>query len=477
MRIYRPQGRCKDILTCQEEEVLAVGPAGTGKSLAALTKLYLRAEKYPKSRHLICRQTRKSCTDTCLVTWEDEVLPVGHPALRGGKRENRHSYLFPNGSEVVVGGLDDPAKLFSSQWDTVYVNEAIEVNVNSWETLGTRLRNGRTGYHQLLGDTNPGPPTHWLLARNKAGNLPFINTTHEDNGRYYDDKAGTLTEEGERYLAVLKKMTGARYTRLFLGEWSTPEGARWPMLDPQVHRFNWQAIWPQGIPAYYTRWVSIDHGYGAPYCALWHCADRQGNVYTYREDYGPGYTADVQVQRVRDIAPENEQYYAEYLDPSMWNQDSFARGKIAKEKTAAEIFEEGFKPDIRFGPVCPGTRVQRVVGFSTLDKMLNRDNEYPNWYIDYSCENLWKELVGAILKRNEVHDLWLEDLDPKCPDHAITSAIYGLHTHYEIPAEHRGGLEAYDPVRYREEREQERIDKSERDLGKIYRPVRRRIRY
>ena len=480
-KVYKPQGKCRDVLYANEERIIAVGPAGTGKTRVIGTKVYLRAEKYPGSRHLICRQTRKSCTDTCLVSWENDVLPQGHRSLGKIRRENRHSYLFPNGSEVVVGGLDDPNKLFSSEWDTIWINESIEVGDEAVEILATRLRHGKCKFHQLILDTNPGPPTHYQKEWIDKKQIAYYPTTHKDNARYWDEAKGEWTEEGKRYLEdVLSRMTGARYTRLFLGEWSTPEGSVFPMLDPRDlseggHRFNARSLWPQGIPEWATKWVSIDHGTGSPYAGLWHLADREGNVYTFREDYGAGYPADVQAERVVQRSPANELYYAVYLDPSMKDQDAHARGKIGREISAAEIYEDRFARHNKereekelarqFGPVMPGTRVTRQHTIATLQKLLNRDNGHPNWYISYDCENLWKELMGAVYKKIQVTGLYVEDIDDKCPDHAITCAGYGLHTHYQLPKENpKSVLENFDHAAYQMNLRRQQLEDSENEF-------------
>ena len=462
-KVYKPQGACLDILYCQDPVAVTVGPAGSGKSRAALTKLYLSAEKYPKSRHLIARQTRESCTDSVLVTWEDEVLPEGHPAIGRTRRENRHSYIFPNGSEVVCLGLDKPSKLFSTQWDLVYVNEAIEASEDTIDSFGRAMRNEKMPFSLLLLDTNPGPPTHWLKRWIDTNKVRHIPTTHKDNGRYYDEEKGEFTQSGINYLERLRQMTGARYDRLYLGQWSTPEGARWPNMDAQVHRFNAKQLWPRGIPEYYTKWISIDGGFGQPYCALWHCADRENNVYTYRCDYVAGLSADIIADRVVSLSPLNEEYYAEYLDPATWHHDAFSRGKMTHEISGATIYADRFgKERPRFGAVLPGTRVKRQMGFSTLDKMLNRDNQYPNWHISYDCQPLWDELIGAVLHKNQTTGVTTEDLDPKCPDHAITAAIYGLHTHFKMPNENKPP--PFDRAVYEKAYQMAREEESERNF-------------
>jgi phage terminase large subunit len=86
------------------------------------------------------------------------VLPAGSPIAAGASRRMRQAYHYPNGSEVVLGGLDKPSKVMSTEYDGIYVQEAIELYENDWESLTTRLRNGVVPFQQLIADTNPDAP-------------------------------------------------------------------------------------------------------------------------------------------------------------------------------------------------------------------------------------------------------------------------------------------------------------------------------
>lgn len=112
---YEPKGAALELLDCQAPEVLIEGPAGTGKSRAAMEKLNYLCETVPGIRCLVCRGTRTSLTESVLVTYETKVLWPGHPAISGdASRANRHSYDYPNGSTIVTGGLDKPERLYST---------------------------------------------------------------------------------------------------------------------------------------------------------------------------------------------------------------------------------------------------------------------------------------------------------------------------------------------------------------------------
>ena len=178
---YEPRGAALDLLKCKAPEVVLSGPAGTGKSVACLWKLHYCAAHIPGLRGLIVRKTRHSLTDSALVTYERDIIPDGHAALGGARRENRHAYHYPNGSELVCGGMDKASRVMSTEYDLIYVQEAIELAAEEWESLTTRLRNGKLPYQQLLADTNPDKPLHWLKQRCDARQALLLESRHQDN--------------------------------------------------------------------------------------------------------------------------------------------------------------------------------------------------------------------------------------------------------------------------------------------------------
>jgi PBSX family phage terminase large subunit len=273
-------GANREVFDARDGELLLSGPAGTGKSFTLLAKLFLAAEKYPGMRGLIVRKTRESLTEAGLVTWEDKVIPKGHPALRGASRRVRQSYQFPNGSQIVVGGLDKSQKIMSTEYDMIYVQEAIELSENDWENLTTRLRNGRMPYQQLIADTNPDRPTHWLKRRCDAGMTRLIESRHEDNPGIVHPHSGELTPAGNTYLGKLDALTGARKQRLRYGRWVQSEGVVYEGYDPAVH-----VVDPIKIPCQWRRFWAVDFGYTNAFVALLGALDPDGRLIIYDEIY------------------------------------------------------------------------------------------------------------------------------------------------------------------------------------------------
>jgi phage terminase large subunit len=173
----------------QAKECLLAGAAGTGKTLCNLLRVYWTSRIYPGARCLIVRKTRESLTETVLVTWERDILGSSHPLLtvRPNLRRVRQSYHFPNGSEVVCGGIDKPDKILSSEYDLIYCPESTDFEKEDWETLGTRLRSGVVPYQMQIGECNPTSPEHWLYKRcvDPPNTCKLIPTRHQDNPRFW----------------------------------------------------------------------------------------------------------------------------------------------------------------------------------------------------------------------------------------------------------------------------------------------------
>lgn len=284
------RGANRDAFDSKEPEVLLAGPAGSGKSLAWLLKIFTICNNHAGARCLIARKTRESLTESVLVTWERDVLApgtLGHSILTKNPtlRRVRQSYRFPNGSTVVVGGMDKPDKVLSSEWDFIYCPESTDLELVDWETLGGRLRAGRVPFQQLAGDCNPGSPHHFLYKRHQTGMLKLYSSTHKENPRYF--KNGEWTDEGRMYLARLERMTGARRDRFLLGKWVAAEGVVYA-FDPDIHQH------PKGWvpPADWPRVWGIDWGESSPTVLGMWAVDPEGRIHHYRESYQTHMRAD-----------------------------------------------------------------------------------------------------------------------------------------------------------------------------------------
>ncbi len=272
MRDFEMRGAARELLTSRAPSICIAGSAGTGKSVGALLKLHVTSALVPNTTSLIVRQTHASLTASTLRTFEQSIiaddLASGKVKWFGGSGRKPPAYMYPNGSVILVGGMDQPGKFLSMDLDRVLIDEANQVSVTAFETLMTRMRGTAATYNQIVLATNPDNPSHWIKERADAGELPMLTSIHMDNPYLYD-RNGVPTESGAAYLDVLRSLTGVRRARYYEGRWLAAEGTVWDGWNEAVHLVDpfpvpddWRSVWSwdQGFqnPQVFQRWV-IDH--------------------------------------------------------------------------------------------------------------------------------------------------------------------------------------------------------------------------
>jgi len=277
---YTPRGAPRDLIYSHDPEVIIVGPAETGKTLAACWKLHTAMTKYPGSQSAIVRKSYKSMPGSVLQTF-GKVIQDSPVDIYGGERPEK--YLYPNGSIIWVGGMDNPDKVLSSERDSIYVNQSEELDESEWETLTTRVtgRAGNMPYSQLFGDANYSGTQHWIRKRTMAKKLNLLISTHKDNPTLYTDD-GVLTERGDRTMQTLMNLTGVRRKRLYEGTWATSEGAVYDMFNSNTH------VKVRNPREFKSFGMAIDEGYTNPAVILFIGADTDGRLHVFREWYKRG---------------------------------------------------------------------------------------------------------------------------------------------------------------------------------------------
>jgi phage terminase large subunit len=274
-------GGALDFWRHKGQEAMLSGPYESGKTLPALTKLHALLIKYPNSRGFITRQTYKSLLSTALVTYENKVLPV-HPdspdsaIVKYGKSKPEF-YQYPNGSHLLIVGMDNPDKILSGEFDFGYVNQAEEISLDAWEKLTARCtgRAGNAPYTQVMGDCNPSHPQHWILHR---APLKLFEQLHIHNPSLFDQEAQEWTEQGKRTIDILSSLTGIRKERGYKGKWVAAEGTVYEFTS--AHR-----IARDDVPEIKRWYLSIDFGFTNPFvCQLWG-VDSDGRMYLWHEIY------------------------------------------------------------------------------------------------------------------------------------------------------------------------------------------------
>jgi phage terminase large subunit len=280
---FKCYGENREFFYSTEHEQLLAGPYETGKTITSLFKLHVLLSLYPGAYALMVRKTYTSILNSAVVTFENKVLPVppNHPdsliTKFGGNRPEWYGY--PNGSRLIVAGLDNADKVLSAEYDYIYINQAEELTLGEYETLVGRATGPKP---MILSDCNPAHPTHWLKNR---PSIKMYNSRHEDNPMLFNQDTGEITAQGKRSIAALDALTGVRYKRGRLGLWAGVEGSVYEDFDQQIH-----VIKPFPIPPTWARYRVIDFGFRNPFVCQWWASDEDGRLYLYREIYMSGRT-------------------------------------------------------------------------------------------------------------------------------------------------------------------------------------------
>lgn len=323
------RGECKLLFYCTHPEVILAGPRDTTKTWACCAKIHLYCMNTPGCQGNIMRKTNKSLAGSVLRTFA-KVIDGAGVRIMGG--ETPSMYIYPNGSRVWTGGMDNADKVLSSERDFVYVNQTEEMDEADWEMLAGSCsgRGALVRYPQLFGDANPAGSKHWIKNRAKDGKLNLLSAKHTDNPSLYD-KLGNVTPEGAKRLSVLQNLTGVRRLRLYEGIWATAEGAVYDTFNglvggPHVmerHRVEFKRFM-----------LAMDEGYTNPAVILVVGEDSDGRWHVFEEFHETGVLPEIVVSKAQAFYKEWNCEFAAV--------DESAAGLIASLNSAG-VFSKGGK--------------------------------------------------------------------------------------------------------------------------------------
>lgn len=253
---------------------LNYGGTRGGKTFAFLYCIVLRAILAPGSRHLICRFRFNAVRRTIRLDTFPKLMRLAFPGVKWEPKDKDGYILFPNGSEIWFGGLDNPEridKILGAEYATIFINEASEVKHEVVGTLRTRLaqsvliaegpRKGELLRRKMYYDLNPTTKKHWSyrefvqkvtadkgLPLRRPEDYVYLKTNPQDNeinlaegfvdslddlsrlqkirfkdGDYLQEVDGALWNDG-MFRRVARGSVGVRYGRTVVAV--DPSGAR-----------------------------------------------------------------------------------------------------------------------------------------------------------------------------------------------------------------------------------------------------------
>lgn len=188
------------------------GSAGSGKSYSIIQKLIIRCCNEP-IKVLVCRRYATTLRNSCFDLFK-EILAKWQLTQYVKIKETDMSITFPNGSQIIMVGLDAEEKLLSlNNISTVWIEEAYEVEKSKVEQLNLRMR-GAAANQQLILSWNPISKNSWLYkftVEEPPENSIFHHSTYKDNPFLPPEYVAALDE--------METRNPSKYRVYGLGEW------------------------------------------------------------------------------------------------------------------------------------------------------------------------------------------------------------------------------------------------------------------
>ncbi len=151
------------LLSGNAQHVMLLGGSRSGKTYLLVHAVFLRAKKYPNTKHAMVRQYQ---TDARRSLFEETVEAVIASRYKdeGLKIDKTHMTItFPNGSVVRILGVDDKKKekTLGSDYTTIYYNECSQMMFSTVSFMYSRLAEKSEAKNKFFYDQNPPHVSHW----------------------------------------------------------------------------------------------------------------------------------------------------------------------------------------------------------------------------------------------------------------------------------------------------------------------------
>lgn len=209
--------------------VLLEGGGRSGKTFEACYDIVIRALLIP-SDHLICRYRFSHAKQSiCFQTMPKVLKMLGLSSIVKLNR-TEWIYVFPNGSTIWIGGLDDKErteKILGLEYATVYINEASQVSFSAYEILITRVNPPAGIRGKIIIDYNPPSTQHWGFKIFHNRKFPDGRPVPADD--FFVVKMNPIDNpyNSKEYVESLKNLTEDKKRRFLYGEYGTDSGSLW----------------------------------------------------------------------------------------------------------------------------------------------------------------------------------------------------------------------------------------------------------
>ena len=417
-----PNSKQIEFFTAQAKHIGYGGARGGGKSWAGRRKAVMLCMNYNALKGVLLRRTMPELRNNHIIPLRSELH--GYAKYQQDER----SFLFPNGSRLLLGYCDNEGDLLQYQgqeFDFIIFEEATHFP-EEWITfICTSLRTTRTDFKpRVYYTTNPGGVGHEYIKRIfidrnfKEGENPddyvFIQAS------VYDNKV--LMEANPEYIDMLKALPEHKRKAHLDGCWDVYEGQVFEEFrNDSSHyedRLYTHVIKPFEPPKEWRIWRSFDFGYSKPFSCAWWAVDYDGRTYRILElygcvknepDVGVRWSPDEIFKEIARIEREHEWLKGKRIngvaDPAIWDKSH-----------GVSIAETGEKYGVYFDK---GDH-KRLAGWMQVHYRLQFDeNGIPMMYVFSNCKAFIRTI--PLLTYDEHKP---EDIDTSLEDHVADECRY-----------------------------------------------------
>ena len=280
------------------------GSAGSGKSYTIAQRIIIRCTKEP-IRVLVCRRYATTLRNSCFALFK-EILTKWKLLPYVKIKETDMSITFPNGSQIIMVGLDTEEKLLSlTNISTVWVEEAYEVEKSKVEQLNLRMR-GTAANQQLILSWNPISKHSWLYeftVKNPPENSVFIHSTYKDNP--------FLNPEYVQALDEMEIRNPEKYRVYGRGEWGV-DSSGLVIKNWKTEAFDAMELAAAGL----EHRAGMDLGFIDKTALIESLYDKENKIiYVFNEFYKSGCQLSEVVSAIRDMNLKKTKIYVDAAEP------------------------------------------------------------------------------------------------------------------------------------------------------------------
>lgn len=279
------------------------GSSGSGKSYFIAQKIIIRCCK-EKIKVLVCRRYASTLRNSCYSLFKN-ILRKWKISKYVNPRETDFTIRFPNGSEIIMLGLDDEEKLLSlDDVSVIWVEETFETTREMIDQLNLRMRGSATN-QQILLSFNPINKNHWLYdfcEVNPPSSFTYTHSTYKDNSflrqEYIKELLEMITRNPQKARIFVFGEWGVDSEGLVLKNWRTEE------FDPQT-------LASQGL----EHRAGMDIGFTDPSAIIDTLYDRENKtIYVFNEFYKRGCQLSELVKAIEDMQLTKCKIYVDSAD-------------------------------------------------------------------------------------------------------------------------------------------------------------------